>query len=343
MLKKIHIKNYKCFKDFCFELDNQSTFITGANGIGKSTLFQVIHIIKQIVCNSDSNVEKIFKSQDFNDLNIPIDIDIVLEIQSVTYQYKFSVAYINSFKYTVINEELLIDGDTFFFKNKFGNVAFTDTCFDIATDELALPIVLLTQGRDNNVDIFAKWFSNMILFAPIQVKKFHNDKDDNNFFIQDGSNFCLWLKDIIRTEPSFYISLMELLKPIMPDLNKISFISDGNNKRTMKISFSNAQNKVTIDFENLSSGEKMIFILSAISCWAEYSNQLSFVFIDEPNNFIVDNDLFEMIIQNFVNKANENNVQLLITSNQQFKNVSTYCMVRENIYSPTTVKELNSI
>lgn len=343
MLKKIHVKNYKCFKDFCFELDSNSTWITGTNGIGKSTLFQIIHIIKQIVCNSDSNVKKIFQSQDFNDLNIPIDIDIILEIQSITYQYKFSVAYVNSWKNTVINEELLIDGDTFFFKNKFGNVAFSDTCFDIATDELALPIVLLSRGRDNNIDIFSKWFSNMILFSPIQVKKFHENDGKNDVLIQDGSNFCLWLKDIIRTEPSFYISLMELLKPIMPDLNKISFINDGNNKRTMKINFSNAQNKVTIDFENLSNGEKMIFILSAIACWTGYSNQVSFLFIDEPSNFIVDNDLFEMIIQNLVNKTNENHVQLLITSNQQFKNISSYCMVRESLCSPTNVKRLNSI
>lgn len=343
MLKKIHIKNYKCFKDFCFEFNDNSTFITGDNGIGKSTLFEVIHIIKQIVCNSDNNVEKIFKSHDFNDLNIPIYINIILEIQSVIYQYKFSVAYVNSWKNTVINEELLINDNIFFFKNKFGNVSFSDTCFDIAENELALSIVLLTRGREQNIDIFAKWFANMILFSPIQVKKFHNNEDNNNILIQDGSNFCLWLKDIIRSEPSFYISLMEFLKPIMPYLNKISFISENNNNRIMKIIFSNAQDKTTINFENLSNGEKIIFILTAIACWTEYSEQVLCVFVDEPSNYIVNDDLIEKIVQNLVKKANKNNVQLLITSNQQFKNVNSYCMVRENRFSPTNVKKLNGV
>lgn len=342
MLKKIHIKNYKCFKDFCFDLNDNSTFITGDNGIGKSALFEIIHIINQIVGYSNSDVNKIFKKQDFNDLNIPIDIDIVLEIQSITYQYKFSIVYEHSWKKTVVNEELLIDNKTFFFKNKFGNVSFVDNAFDIDDNELALLIVLFTYSKDKNIEILFEWLSHMILFSPNQTEKL--DSYCNDFILaHDGRNFLGWLNRILKSEPSFYIPFIETLKSILPGLNKISFVRWNNSYKTMQISFSHAQNTTTVDFENLSNGEKIIFILTAITCWIEYSERVSCVFVDEPSNYIVNNDVIEKIVQNLVNKANKNNVQLLITSNQQFKNVNSYCMVREDRFSPTNVKKLNGV
>jgi predicted ATPase len=45
MLKKIYIHNFRCFENFELELDKLNLFI-GANGVGKSSLFHVLHKIQ---------------------------------------------------------------------------------------------------------------------------------------------------------------------------------------------------------------------------------------------------------------------------------------------------------
>jgi predicted ATPase len=48
MLKKIYIHNFRCFENFELELDKLNLFI-GANGVGKSSLFHVLHKIQTLI------------------------------------------------------------------------------------------------------------------------------------------------------------------------------------------------------------------------------------------------------------------------------------------------------
>ena len=46
MIKKLHIKNFKCFEDQNFELGNL-TLLTGLNGTGKSSVIQSLLLLHQ--------------------------------------------------------------------------------------------------------------------------------------------------------------------------------------------------------------------------------------------------------------------------------------------------------
>ena len=62
MLKRIYIDNFRCLVNFELAVDSINLFL-GANGAGKSTVFEVLQKIQAFV-SGDSKVEGIFKSAD---------------------------------------------------------------------------------------------------------------------------------------------------------------------------------------------------------------------------------------------------------------------------------------
>ena len=61
MLERIHIDNYKCLTNFDLRLDNL-TRLAGANGCGKSAVFEVVGKLRDFAC--DWRVDKLFSADD---------------------------------------------------------------------------------------------------------------------------------------------------------------------------------------------------------------------------------------------------------------------------------------
>ena len=61
MLTRIHIDNYKCLTNFDLRLDNL-TLLAGANGCGKSAVFEVMGKLRDFAC--DQRVDKLFLADD---------------------------------------------------------------------------------------------------------------------------------------------------------------------------------------------------------------------------------------------------------------------------------------
>lgn len=55
MIKKIQIENFKCFLNTTVEFNNL-TVLAGANGAGKSSIIQVLLLIRQLYKGSDSKL-----------------------------------------------------------------------------------------------------------------------------------------------------------------------------------------------------------------------------------------------------------------------------------------------
>ena len=61
MLTRVHVDNYKCLTNFDLRLD-KLTLLVGANGCGKSAVFEVMGKLHDFAC--DSHVDKLFFAED---------------------------------------------------------------------------------------------------------------------------------------------------------------------------------------------------------------------------------------------------------------------------------------
>lgn len=346
MFKKIYIHNYKCFQNFEFKLDNEkSLLLLGKNGVGKSSLLNILNILKNIA-NNENRLGALFDKKDFKNPESPIELDFTLDIQDVEYQYKLSVIYPEKFHEPKIQtEELFVDDKIIYRRDEEGSVSLDGKEFIIDWHSVALPVLFpyRTFNKDK-IDFFKKWLSNMIFLAPIPSQISSNTYSDGRWLEKDASNFCSWLNDILNTEPSFYADLVGVIKKIFPDFNKIKFDDYGIFKQ-LEVSFIKEQDKIELDFEHLSDGEKLLFIFSTIITLFGYDNKPFFCFWDEPENYI-SIALLENLIQYFRAKVEFNsNGQLFFTShNAEIMNIfpksNIYYMYRESHLSPSRIVNL---
>ena len=62
MLSRIHIDNYKCLSNFDLRLHNL-TLLAGANGCGKSAVFEVMDKLREFARESDEELIRVVSSQ----------------------------------------------------------------------------------------------------------------------------------------------------------------------------------------------------------------------------------------------------------------------------------------
>jgi AAA15 family ATPase/GTPase len=112
MLKKIYIHNFRCFENFEIAFDKLNLFI-GANGVGKSSIFNIIHKIQTLI-NGAKKVSSLFSA---DDLTIwqksPVQtFGIEIEGNEGVYDYKLRIEHEKTSRLTkIIHEKLLFNGN----------------------------------------------------------------------------------------------------------------------------------------------------------------------------------------------------------------------------------------
>ena len=89
MLKRLYVHNYKCLVNFEINFDKDISLFLGANGSGKSTVFEVLTKLRRVIVNEEK-VANIFDETDcprwlnlkseINDTRFELDIEIGHEI-----------------------------------------------------------------------------------------------------------------------------------------------------------------------------------------------------------------------------------------------------------------------
>ncbi|MEW5940775.1 MAG: AAA family ATPase, partial [Chloroflexota bacterium] len=93
MLKRLYVDNYKCLVDFELNFDAINLFL-GANGSGKSTVFEVLQKLRAVV-NGESRVSEEFTSESRTRWQASPLQRFELEISdgNQTYRYELGVEY----------------------------------------------------------------------------------------------------------------------------------------------------------------------------------------------------------------------------------------------------------
>ena len=290
MLQRLYIHNFRCLENFELPAkDLHSLLLIGRNGSGKSSIASALEVFQNIG-RGTNRVAELISPKDFSWKKPGIPIKLILEciLDGKRYEYTLAFELPNGFQeLRVCEEELRIDGVPSYSREK-AQVSLIgkkkDVQFKVDWHLVALPIIQV-ESEEDPVNKFRNWLARMIILSPVPSLINGESHGESLEPSRSGSNLGEWVTGLLSRFPAAYRELDEYLRSIMPDLSDIRNEPIGRNAKSLVIRFATDEATLTIDFNDLSDGEKCFFLIATVLAANEYYGPL-LCFWDEPDNYL---------------------------------------------------------
>lgn len=353
MLQRLYVHNFKCLENFELSLkDLPSALLIGKNGTGKSTIASVLEILQSIGRGtnrmSDLDRLQLLRPKDFaqgrSDVPIRFELEVILEGQ--LYKYALALDLPHHFReLRVLEEQLLIAGEAVYSRKEAQvTLHYRNAEFLVDWHLVALPIIQ-EQAENNPIHRFKTWLAQMVILAPIPSLMTGESNGETLEPKRDGSNFGDWASGLLSRYPAAYRQTDEYLRTVMPDIQDFVNEPVGRNAKNMVVRFEGGDTTLSVDFEDLSDGEKCFFLCALVLAANKYYNSL-FCFWDEPDNYISIPEVGHFIIA--LRRSFNRSGQILVTSHndeaiRRFSDENTFVLDRKSHVEPTLIRLLEDI
>jgi predicted ATPase len=339
MLKRLYVHNYKCLVNFEINFDKDISLFLGANGSGKSTVFEVLDKLRRVIVDE----EKVANVFDYRDTprwltpNLMSEPDIRFEVDIVgsnddLYKYLLIIDVAEDDSGVLcIKEESLSCEELLFIQTKDGKtIRFSNNNQDLPFENSRSCIRYFYIAP-----FFNAWRTLFIIrIKPYEIASTINKA--NSALKTDCSNFAEWfahLNENNRKEVSAYENAM---RNILPGFDYFKIVQAGQAK-LLQVDFEDKSDKkkiVSYSFHELSEGQKALLILYALMYCAPEN---SLICIDEPENFLSLPEI-QPWFDTLYDQCVERGLQALLISHHPriinfLANDSGYWFSRENNFS----------
>lgn len=288
MINYLFINNYKTFVNFKINFDKKSLLI-GKNGTGKSSIFSIIASLKAFIIGNGANVGSLFLSGSttrWMKSNIQtFELGITDGDTQFIYKLEIEHAEQNIQEVFVLSENLTVDG-TIVLQVAEGKARVQDgsTSKDYLVDK-TLSAVLMVSYDINNKRIrqFISAINKIVFCMP--NPKLMVDKVENDVYIPtlDFSNFASVYLGLTMMFPEVSEKVTNSMKESNPNFVRARIIPETYGKSFM-LDYRYKDQPVPFRFNELSDGEKMIFVLYTL-LYGYVSNGCTLL-MDEPDNYV---------------------------------------------------------
>ncbi|MEY4505156.1 MAG: hypothetical protein RL154_1453 [Pseudomonadota bacterium] len=294
MLKRLYVNGYKTLVNFDLEIENINILL-GQNGVGKSSIVEVLCSLKNFLSNDGQKAENCFSRDDvtkwINTQNaFTQQFEIELENDGNIYKYSLCIEHNFSEKKTrVSSEELLYNSNKLYSYNvKTGEAILYRDNFSQGPsymfDWSRSGIGGIFERSDNKLLInFKKSIQNIVIakLSPSLIgSEADNETENPNY---DMSNFANWYLYLTQSRQSQVFDYTLKLREIFSGFSALQFAPSGD-KKILEAVFDNGTTDIKIRFDKLSDGQKTIIILYAL-LYCLPKKDISLI-LDEPENYL---------------------------------------------------------
>jgi predicted ATPase len=131
----------------------------------------------------------------------------------------------------------------------------------------------------------------------------------------------------------------------MPDIEDFLNEQIGKDSKSMVVRFEAKNANLSVDFKDLSDGEKCFFLCAVVLAANKYYGPL-FCFWDEPDNYLSLPEVGDFVTS--LRRSFKNSGQIIATSHNEeairkFSNENTFVLYRKSHLEPTRVRLLSDI
>jgi predicted ATPase len=328
MLKRLYVHNYKCLVNFEINFEQDVSLFLGANGSGKSTVFEVLNKLRQVIINEEK-IENIFDgsnsprwlTNDSKDKDIHFEIDI--ETNNSIYKYTLTIGFESGFgsffQHRIKSESLYFSNEKFINK-KLIESKEKETIFSGENS----PIISFDGSRSGIArycsiiaDDFLQSISSIFIarinpYEMISTIDRANANKANVEIKTNFSNFSEWFYFFHKTNRRGITNFEEQIREVFPNYD-IFTIQPSGQADLLVFEFKNNINKkdpIKYCFDELSEGQKVLIALyTLIYCTPDNS----IICIDEPENFLALPEI-QPWFDTLYDQCAERNLQVLLIS-----------------------------
>ena len=359
MLQRLYVHNFRCLENFELILKEMpSSLLIGKNGAGKSTIRVVLEILQHIgrginsLREFDKNHLGLIDPKDFNRgrSDVPIRFEIEVLLDNKLYKYILALELPPNFReLRVFEEELLISGNPIYSRKEAQVTLYTsprnlEAQFLVDWHLVALPVIQ-EQSETDPLRIFKTWLARTIILAPIPSLMTGDSNGETLEPKRDGSNFGEWFSGLLSRYPAAYTQADRYLREVMPDIEDFLNEQIGKDSKSMVVRFEAKNANLSVDFKDLSDGEKCFFLCAVVLAANKYYGPL-FCFWDEPDNYLSLSEVGHFVTS--LRRSFKDSGQIIATSHNEeairkFSNENTFVLDRKSHFEPTLVRLLSDI
>ena len=348
MLQRLYVHNFKCLENFEFSLrEMSSALLIGKNGVGKSTLASSLELF-QSIGRGANRVGKLVQPKDFSPgrSNIPMRFEIEVLLGDRLYKYILALELPEGFKeLRVFEEQFMVSGELIYSRREAQvTLASRDREAKFLVDWhlIALPVIQ-EQSDTDPIRIFRTWLARMIILSPIPSLITGDSSDETLEPKRDGSNFGSWFSGLLSRYPAAYKEIDKYLQNVMPDISDIQNELIGKDFKSMIARFEKNNTTLSIEFKDLSDGEKCFFLCAVVLAANKYYGPL-FCFWDEPDNYLSLSEVGHFVFS--LRRSFRSGGQFLATSHngeaiRKFSRENTFLLDRKSHLEPTLIRLLS--
>ena len=286
MLKRFYVHNYKCLVNFEINFDKDISLFLGANGSGKSKVFEVLTKLRRLIVDEEK-VENVFNGTDsprwlksgVNDTRFELDIEIGNDI----YRYLLVMedlesSYILGF---CIKEESLYCNNKILIESK-DNITLTKFNERLNFDSSRSSI---SRYLSSSSKIFLQYLRNLFIIRINPYEMVYTINKANAEIKTDFSNYAEWFAHLNEKNRKGVSVFEKAMRDILPGFDYFR-IEQAGQAKVLQVDFENTANKkdiISYYFNELSEGQKVLIALYALIYCAPEN---SIICIDEPENFL---------------------------------------------------------
>jgi predicted ATPase len=290
MLKRLYIDNYKCLTNFDIRFE-ELTLLLGANGCGKSAVFEVVGKLRDFI-RGDARVGELFPSTDLTHWSMKTEqhFELEIDISGGRYLYRLVIEHKPEIRFVrVMREELLFDDKPLFaFEN--GEVQlYRDDHSEGPTysfDSTRSGLAPVADGNDNTrLCAFRNQVRRFVTLF-LEPKRMNNGSaSDADMLSSGGENFASWYQGRLQEDPRRVFDAMDQLRDVLPGLVNLRLVQRGSDYRELQAEFSlmGVESSSVYRFDQLSDGQRALIVLYLLLFADDAGRTL---FLDEPDNYI---------------------------------------------------------
>jgi len=348
MLKKLYINNYRCLVNFEIEFDDM-TLLLGTNGTGKTSIFDILHKIRQLIIENKKAGE-LFTSDDLTVWQKSNEQVFELSVigNEGEYNYKLIIEHNPELNKQRIESEILkyngkpiyksLQGEVHLYHDDFSEgpvYSFDSTMSGLST--------ILPRHDNKKLSWFKDWIDKLFIInlQPYNIKSV--TEEEERIIDRGGINFSSWFRYISQEHQNKLFDLYKHLRETIPGFDSFKFETAGKHK-ILNVGFRKSDNDSDVkyfDFERLSDGQKVLIILHTFLISLRDLGYT--LMLDEPENYLALAEIQPWLIELF-DICGERIPQVILISHHpemiDYLGVDHSRLIDREPLNPTRVKQI---